>query len=217
MPTIQGIDTFAHGDFTVPGGGNYSAVTGSPAKDTTVLQGSDPASLLLSASAAAENVQNNITGSPTLPWHAYWFRMASADEPGSDLLVAQMGAADGNGGRLIFQPSSDKFYHHIIGGSEFPLSGVYTFGSWVWIEHILDTSSGTRTMHTRIAGVNMTPTNRVVAASTGSDCLLGWIAASTGTVRYSNHHWGVALSTSDWMGEPGVAPALRVVRSPLRW
>lgn len=210
MPTVQGTDDFAHGDFTVPGGGNYSAVVGSPEKDTTVLQGSDPASLLISAAGAAENVQNAITGSPTLPWHGYWFRMAAADEPAGDLLLAHVGAADGNGGRLVFQASSNKFYHHIAGGSEFPLSPVYTFGTWVWIEHILDTSTGTRTLHTQIAGTTLTPANRTVAASTGVDCLLGWSTSATGTVRYSNHHYGVAASTSDWMGEPvGGARILR--------
>lgn len=35
MPTVAGTDLFTHNNFTVPGGGPYSAVAGTPTVDTT--------------------------------------------------------------------------------------------------------------------------------------------------------------------------------------
>ena len=52
MPTVQGIDNFNHGDFTVPGGASYNEIVGTPAKDTTIRHGSDPASLLIDQTSA---------------------------------------------------------------------------------------------------------------------------------------------------------------------
>lgn len=208
MPTVQGNDNFSHGNFTVPGGAAYTAVDDTPTKDTTILHAPDPASLLITAVASAVSVSNAISGLPTLPWHGYWYRVNAADEPVGDFQVQRLLASDAADGRLDFQVSTNRFFQYISGGAEFPTSDVYTFDTWVWIEHILDTSGGTRTQFTRIAGADLTPTNRVVAAATGTGTTLGQASVGTITARYSNHFWGVAASTSDWLGEPlGVQPS----------
>lgn len=204
MPVIQGFDNFNHGDFTVPGGANYDEILGTPTKDTSIVHSSDPASLLINPSAASEWVRHTVADSPTLPWQGFWFRIETADEPASNVPVAQISAADGAGFRLEFQPSMDRFFTEILGGANFPTSGTYTFDTWVWVEMILDTSGETRSGYARMSGSDFTsqPATRAISASTGTAAGIGAPVSATYIARYSNHHWGVANSISDWMGEP---------------
>lgn len=206
MPNILGRDTFAHGDFTVPGGANYSVISGTPAKDTSILHAPDPASLLISTTAAAENVENLIPGTPTIGCQGYWFRLNAADEPGSDFNVAQISTTDGAGGRIDFQVSTNKFFAYVAGGSEFPTSVAYTFDTWIWIAQILDVSSGTRTHYTWINGEFLTPANRTIAASTCSNVILGPTGANTTTCRYSDHYWGSSANVRDFIVPPTRQP-----------
>lgn len=217
MPTVQGTDNFNHGDFTVPGGGPYSAINGSPAKDTSIVHSPEPASLLIATTAAEENVQSAISGSPRYGWHGFWFRLESADEPGANTKLAFINAADGFHGNLEFQPSANNFFHYINTGTNFPQGATYTFGTWVWIEMILDTDgAGTRTQYVRIGGVDLTASTLAKAASSASSAGLGSNVA-TPTIpayRYSNHYWGSAASISDWMGEPvtgGITKSISVM------
>lgn len=201
-PTVQGTDDFNHGNFAVPGGASYSAISGTPAKDTSIVHSPEVASLLIDTTAAAENVEHNITGSPQYPWHGFWWRQETAEKSASNFHVARINAADGNGGRLDFQVSTNKLFCTIAGGSEFPVSAALALDTWHWIEMILDCGLGTRTCYWRVNGVDYTPTNRVIAASSGSKSSLGPTSAETGKSRYSNHKWGVAASVSDWLGAP---------------
>ena len=211
MPTIQGTDNFNHGDFTIPGGGPYADVNGTPAKDTTIVHSPDPASLLIATAGAEENVQYAVSGSPTLPWHGFWFRLESADEPASNTMVAHIGTVDDAYGALEFQPSANNFFQYIAGGSNFPQGATYTFGTWVWIEQILDCGGGTRSIYCRIGGVDLTPGTRTIAASPGTNVALGSRAAAPTipAFRYSNTYWGVAASVTDFMGPPVSGQTLR--------
>lgn len=65
MPTLLNFDTFAHG-VTSTAGNLYTAVAGSPAIITTSRRESDPASLNINTSAAAENIAYaDFGGTPT--------------------------------------------------------------------------------------------------------------------------------------------------------
>jgi hypothetical protein len=211
MPTIQGTDLFP-GPFSVP---PYEAVDGSPESDTADRFGNDPASLKCSVVAGFEGVQRAITGTPVRPWHGFRFKLNAADEPAGDVQMAKVGATDANNGLLVYQPGSNRFYHTISGGAEFPVLA-YTLDTWVWVEMILDCSGATRTLYTRIDGTDLTPTNRVVAASTGINGGVGVQDSATTTMRYSYHAWGSAASNTDWSGPLASVASLLLETQKLR-
>lgn len=198
MPTIQGTDTFFHNDFTVPGGGPYAAVVGTPTRDLAIVHPGDPASLLIDATAAAEYVEYDISGAPTIGWHGFWWRMDT--EPASDQDVARLIVSGGAAGRIAYSPGENALYHYITGAS-FP-SIAYTLSTWVWIEQILDVASGTRSLRTQVGGVDLTGVDEAFAAATVTDSRLGITAAGTVEERYSHSMWGTASSLTDWNGEP---------------
>lgn len=200
MPTIQGTDNFYHNNFTVPGGGPYQAVEGSPVRDTTVVHQPEGASLLIEATAALENVQYAISGSPTFGWHGFWFRQNAAEEIGN-VLIAKMFPAAGGAAELGYLSATNELYHHITGSGTFPDITI-TLDAWVWVEQIFDVSGATRSLRTRVGGVDLAAEDFAVAASTVSHTGIGNMAADSTLCRFSNAHWGTAASLTDWLGEP---------------
>lgn len=209
MPTIQGTDT----NFTtlsVPGSGPYVEINGSPARDTTIVPpGGWTASLLLSATAATEDVQYAISGSPRYAWHGFFFRYEVGQEPAAaSTMVAGLRVNDTFDGRLYYQSSSDKFFMAIAGGSDnFPLSSaVYTAGSWAWIEMILDCDGGgQRRCYAQMNGTNFVsqPATFTRAASFGTRSSKGnHETAATFTFRVAHSVWGTATGITDWLGQP---------------
>lgn len=205
MPTVQGTDTFAGGDFTVPGSGPYSAIFGTPTKDTTILQPGTPASLLIDTSATPEAVEHAISGLPTMAWMGFWWRVEAGAEPAADTTLASFDVTAGARAKLTYQSSEDRFYHFWDGGSaQANASGTYEPGEWVWIEIIADVSTSTRTMYSRYGGVDIATPATVVTTSTTFTNQTNGPDEGTPTVvmRYSYAQWGTAASSTDWQGEP---------------
>lgn len=197
-PTVIGTDLFYHNVFTAP---PYPAVVGTPAKDMAIYRWPDPASLLIQASSGSESLDYTMPSGTTIAWHGFWWRMEAADEPTNDVDVARFTCATGAGGRLSFAPASNSLYHFITGAS-FP-STTYTFGTWIWIEQILDVSSGTRRLRTRVGGVKLTDIDESVASSTVSTSRLG-VGTSAGAYKmyYAHQMWGTAVALDGFQGPP---------------
>ena len=205
MPTLQGTDLFSHNDFTVPGGGPYSAITGTPTMNTSIVHSGDPASLLISTSAAAEAVQYDFTGTgPAIAWVGFWWRVESGAEPVSDTTICQF-AMSGAHAKLSYQGSQDRFYHFWDGGvAQANAASTYTPGTWVWIEVIAHASAATRVMYTRYGGTDIaSPATLATTSTTVSNVWLGTATGSpTVVMRYSRAMWGTAANATDWLGEP---------------
>lgn len=207
MPTIQGTDIFAHNDFTVPGGAFYSAVTGTPEADFVTVWRDEPASLKLATAAASEVVKHSITGGQTIGWQAFAWRLNAADEPGADQIAANLTPAAGADLRFTFAPLDNCVILTLAGvGDSARLP--YTFDTWLWVEMILDVSSGTRAGYARVIDESAvstdlsTPTS-AIAASTVTGSQLGRdSAAATYTYRYGRNMWGFAANSTDWFGLP---------------
>lgn len=201
MPTVQGTDLFDHNDFTVPGGGPYRAVEGTPVRDLAVVRTGDPASLLIEATAAAENVQHDISGSPTFGWHGFYFRQNAADEIGN-VLICKLFAAAGAAGEIGYLPATNRLYHHIAGTATFPDITIST-DVYIWIEQIFDVSATTRRLRTRVGGVDLSAED--LAGSSISHVThhgVGNMSADSTKCRFSRVMWGTATSLTDWHGEP---------------
>lgn len=205
MPSVQGTDTFAVGDFTVPGSGPYRAVEGTPVKDTTVVRPGDPASMLIEATTSIENVQYDFSGSPTLAWHGFYFRQDAADEVGN-FLVSKFFPAAGGEGELGYLSATNELYQHIGGSATFPVITI-TLDAWVWVEQIFDVSEATRRLRTRVGGVDLAAEDHAVAASTVSHHGIGNMSADSVKCRFSRSMWGTATSLTDWLGEPVLSSA----------
>lgn len=209
MPTVQGTDTYDHNDFAVPGGASYTSIFGMPTRDLTIVRAGDPASLLISTSAAAEAVEQAISGAPAFAWCGFWWRIESGGEPASDVTVATFDVASGARAKLSYQPSQDRFYHFWDGGT--PVAGAsssYTPGSWVWIEMIASPAS-TREVWTRFGGVDISVASLASSATSITHRTLGPDSGTpTVTMRYSRGMWGTASSSSDWLGEPVIGQIL---------
>lgn len=210
MPTVQGTDNFNHGNFTVPGGGPYTAIFGTPTKDTTVVHGTDPASLLISTTTAAEAVEYAITGTPTRGWMGFWWRVESGAEPASDVTIANFDVTAGARAKASYQPSQDRFYWFWDGGSAQSLAAsTYTPGSWIWLEFIAEVNTSTRTLNARLGGTTGTPATVTTTSTTITGATLGQDSSTpTVVMRYSNAQWGTATGATDWLGEPASGQVL---------
>jgi hypothetical protein len=201
MPTVQGTDLFYHNDFTVPGGGPYSAISGTPARDTTVLRPGDPASLLIETTAATERVQYTLSPTPNLGWCAFGFRQNTGEEPSGNTTLLQFWTNGfGVPTKLYWVPGSNDF-SLTVNDNNYQTKTV-SLDAWHWMEIIYEANSTTHTAYARLDGVDFTPATLAGQSSTQVQYLELGSFANTNKVRYSHVMWGSAASTTDWLGEP---------------
>lgn len=196
MPVVQGTDNFAHGNFTVPGGGPYMDVLGGVATDYSIIRPGDPASLLLTTGDA--RVGSPYTAPPTRAWRGFAWRLNAADEPGSNILMSTMWTAGfGSAAKLYWVVGTNELAHTIddatFANFAAPLS------AFNWIEQIFDVSTTTSAIYTRVNGFDLTPVTKAGSISTVNYTYLGQGAGTPH--RFSHHMWGIASSITDWLGE----------------
>lgn len=205
MPTIIGTDLFNHNNFTVPGGGPYSEVNGSPATDLTIVRPGDPASLLLAnAVNTAESLGYTNFAPAARAWNGVFCRLNSADATASSFwFFVQMYCSPeaGAAAKWGYSTFANQLYTDVNGVNNF---AAFSLDTWHWVETIFDVSGTTHTMYVRIDGVDMTPTSESGSSASHVNSLyLGafQLVALPG-IRLSHHMWGTAASTSDWLGAP---------------
>ncbi len=198
MPTVHGTDLFYHNDFTVPGGGPYVEVGGTPERDLTVLRAGDPASLLISTGATVEQLGSQLTTPlPVRGWHGFAWRLNSADVPASQQVVARLWTAGfGTSAGLNYLVATQEL-EHFLGANTARIA--VSLNVWNWVEQIFDVSGTTYTSYTQVNGVDLTS---VTTTSTASTVEYTYLQGYSTTWRFSRHMWGAAASTTDWHGDP---------------
>jgi hypothetical protein len=195
MPIIIGTDDFGHNDFTVPGGGPYAAVSGTPQRDVAITHPGDPYSLLVSSTA---NVTYDNPTNPTKGWIGFWWYQVSTDpfvgSHGLDIIFPAAGGSSNTG----WASAPSRIFHTV--GTAFPSRNV-ALDAWHWIEHILDVGSGTRTSYCRVDNIDLASDSAAVAASTIDSHVIG-DNSTTNTQRFAHVMWGYATSITDWLGYP---------------
>lgn len=200
MPIIQGIDLFSHNNFTVPGGGPYLVVVGSPTRDTSNLPSGEPASVALHK-ATNDALGYTISGSPGRGWRGFFFRTETLS---ATTRIGQMTNGAGVRGRLYMK--ADGGFSITLDDVSFSESSNGGFAQWWWIEQILDYSVNPHALYTQINGVNITPISLAGAVDSVVDTVISSPSTDGGDVRFSHFMWGSATSTSDWLG--GISTAV---------
>lgn len=197
MPTVIGSDDFNHGDFTVPGGGPYNYVSGTPTKDTTIVRPGDPASLLINA--GTDHLGYQYASPPALAWRGYAFRVNTGEEDTGNMLLTQMWIPGFAEAAKLYWNISSNFVQHTIADITFQSSVTLALDDWHWFEHIFDVGTTTHAIYTRVNGVDMTAVTRGGQSVTTVEYVE---FGRSLTYRFSHHLWGTAASITDWLGEP---------------
>lgn len=196
MPTIQGIDQFFHNSFSVPGGGPYGTVTGTPVLDTSIKPPLESAAVLLDNPGTGDVLGYTVSGTPARAWCGFYFRMATGS---ATSLLIQFATVGGNVARLYYD--SGAAFLATIDEINYEYYAI-TLDEYQWVEMIYDASGTTHNLYTRIAGVDGTSVPRAgTSASTISNFTLTGPAFGN-QHRFAHVMWGSAASTSDWLGEP---------------
>lgn len=204
MPTVQGTDLFSHNDFTVPGGGPYSIVTGTPVADASILRPGDPASLLIE-NVGSEWVEWTLNPTPDLGWCGFGFRQNTGDEPAGNTIIVQFWTNGyGQATKLYWIPGSNDL-SLTVGDVSFQTKPC-SLDAWHWIEVIYQANSTTHGAYARLDGSDFTPDSLGGQSSTQVQYLEIGSFFTTHKVRYSHVMWGSAASVSDWLGEPPGIP-----------
>lgn len=204
MPTVLSVDTFEHGDFTVPGGGSYSNIFGTPTKDTSIIVGNMPQAALFNG---IEGLRKSI-GTPRYGWHGFWFRReVTTDDALSGVLLDA--SSSGPQMRLSTSLGAQNAYSYIGGGSTSLGTIHIDAGVDYWIEMIGDFGATTWTLYWSINGVVQTP-----ATLAGQSITTAGYAQlyNTAVVEHRNADWrtGSAVDGSDFLGVPTFAPPQRI-------
>jgi len=196
MPTVHGTDLFHHNDFTVPGGGPYIEVGGTPERDLTVLRPGDPASLLISTGATVEQLGSQLkTPLPVRGWHGFAWRLNSA--PAADVVLARFWTAGfGTSAGLEYFVAGQEL-QHFLGANTARIA--VSLNTWYWVEQIFDVSGTTYALYTQVNGVDLTS---VTTTGTASTVEYTYLQGYNITHRFSRHMWGAAASVTDWHGDP---------------
>lgn len=208
MPSITGTDSFDHGNFTVPGGANYTGIGGTPAKDTTFLRYPDTASLLIEVTDP-EYVEHTYGSATQLPWRGYF--MSIEVFPNANVYVGQLwdsGYTYKTGIALSNPGTGITFTFNVNDGSGSNYSTTQiSLNTWYWIEEIIDGRAATVAHYARVQGYDVG-----VSTNTGGPISflrdqLGFSTVGGAKYRFSHSMWGVASSITDWLGVPvGVPP-----------
>lgn len=216
MPSVQGTDAFDHG-FDVPA--DYDALFGTPTAVTTPLYQSRLNSLSID-SPGNEGVRKNITGSPSRGWQAFPVRIPGNPTTTAVTFCAIHSVTSNIQARISVNTSG--VIHAFIGAGSQQNGPTLTADTWYWVEMIYNVSAATHSLLWRVNGTDQTT---ATVAATGSDsCDYAQLVSLSGNGTLTWHvggywNWGSAASDSDWLGEPSeaVGPALRIVRSAMRW
>jgi hypothetical protein len=199
MPTLQIEDDFNHAisaayytdAFFVDGANDPEGVA-------YPLFRAQPKSLLIHSEGDNTGPRENITGSPTLGFMAFPFRMENLVS-GSDVVVSALLPAVGAQARMAVNSSGGTYAY--IGGGSSQTGPTFVADTWYWIEMIYDVSGATAELHWRVDDVTQTTAMLAQTASTISSSQLVSLFGN-GTMDWYAGWWGLgeAASTSDWLG-----------------
>lgn len=203
MPTITGTDTFAHNDFTVPGGGPYSYVTGTPAQGTANPQELDAQYLLCSDVSVAEYVEYQNLTPPSLGWSAFYFRVNTGEEPADNTIVSQIWTVGfAQAVKLYYIPAANEL-SITVADVDYSNASI-TLDAWHWVEMIFDPRAATHSVYWQVDEVDQTSQSDSGGGAADTVQFIDIGAWRPGwTARFSHFLCGVASSTSDWLGDPG--------------
>lgn len=221
MPQILGEDLFAHGDYSVPGGGGYdSGDANSIIQEPTVIHPTDPAAIQVTTVGNPPNtityLSNQYSTTPPLGWDAFRIYLSSSEEPTLAPLLAQLwtvGFVDP--AKLAWIPGSDVF-QTTTSDQDPQNSPVMALDAWHWIERIFKVDATTHTCFWRVDDQDMPSSAKTGLTSTTVQYTQvgNFNSPGVGKIRYARHMWGIASSTSDWLGAPELLSQPRSFSNP---
>lgn len=200
MPTVVIYDNFAHGNFAVPGGGPYSAVSGAaPTADATVVPSGEPASAKWTA---AGNLEYQLGSPPSRGWVGFYFRINTGEEPAADALMFQLWTNGFGQALKAYWNIAANYLQFTVADVTYQATPALIDG-WHWLECIYDVSGATHTGYVRVDGSDITSFSDAGGGSgtTVQYAQIGPFFANC-TVRIAHMLVGSAASTSDWLGQP---------------
>lgn len=199
MPTIQREDTFSHADFTVPGGGFYGYVEGTPTYSTSNPPPHDAGEMVCAAAGAAVRVASLYSSDPQRAWRGFWLRINTATEPNLTTTIGTLwDASFAVNAKLFWDPTANGLIHAVEAGAGQTIA--VSLDAWHWVEQIFDATTTTGTSLLRVDGVQATNATDPIAAATAMHFDELGPAGNTGTVQIGHHYWGSAANNNDWLG-----------------
>lgn len=202
MPTIHGLDTFAHKKLSTAGGGLYVTILGTPTIVTSpVFQGA-PTTLQIGTTAENQGVRlPNFVGTPNRVWFGFPMRITGAGS--GDTNVCQIVPVTGASLR-IFVDAGEVLSAFFTAGGATVAGPTLAIDTWYWVELIVDFSTTTYTCTWRVNGVAQTTATKTgESPASGNYIQFNRFAADATdrTLYCGGMVWGSAASNSDFYGE----------------
>lgn len=203
MPRITREDTYAHNDFTIPGGGFYTYSDGTPTIDTSDVYPGDPARLVINPGTEVESIGSGYSPEPVIGFRAVRFRIDSLPTV-SLIVMAQMWTPGfANAGKIFLQTDGALLCMVNTGTGGSFTTPVLSTGRWYLLQTTFDVSTTTNSFRIRLDGTDYGPATQTgLTASTVAHADVGSRGSSAVGLSFSRHMWGTAGSPTDWYKEP---------------